>query len=58
MSWDWTHVYPTNDKFEHDISGPFCMCEPEYDWENHVVIHNAWDMREAQEFINQGIKGR
>ena len=48
----WQHVYPVNDLKEHDTESLNCDCEPRIDWEYHIVIHNAWDMREAQEFIN------
>lgn len=49
---EWQHVYPVNDLKKHDTESLHCQCEPEIDWENMIVIHNAWDMREAQEFIN------
>lgn len=48
----WQHVYPVNDKKSHDIESFLCDCDPEIDWNNQIVIHNAWDMREVQEFIN------
>jgi len=51
---DWQHVYPVNDKKAHKLEGLDCSCEPRIDWENQIVIHNAWDIREAQEFINGG----
>lgn len=66
---NWQHVYPINDIKEHDIEGtwqlfneknglsPFCGCLPEIDWEHKIVIHNAYDMREAQEYINQPFHG-
>lgn len=63
---EWQHVYPVSDTKDHDIEGtwkmfdgvhleahPFCGCLPEIDWDNRIVIHNAWDLREAQEFINK-----
>lgn len=49
---NWQHIYPVNDKKEHKLEGLDCSCEPKIDWANHIVIHNAWDMREAQEMIN------
>lgn len=55
MKWEWQHVYPVNDKRKHTTYGPFCLCQPEYDWEHKIVIHNAWDLREAQEYINGGL---
>jgi hypothetical protein len=54
MEMDWQHVYPVNDKKAHKLEGLDCSCEPRIDWENQIVIHNAWDIREAQEFINGG----
>lgn len=50
----WQHVYPVNDKKKHELEGLYCPCEPEIDWNNQIVIHNAWDMREIQEFVNRG----
>lgn len=50
---NWQHVYPVNDHKPHDTESLHCTCQPEIDWENHIVIHNAWDMREAHEFINK-----
>jgi len=49
----WQHVYPINDKKKHNTESLICDCKPEIDWENQIVIHNAWDMREAQEYLNQ-----
>jgi len=47
----WQHIYPINDKREHDINTLYCDCEPRIDWENNMVIHNAWDMREIEEYL-------
>jgi len=49
----WTHVYPVNDKQEHVLEGIYCPCEPEVNFNGFIVIHNAYDMREAQEYINK-----
>lgn len=61
---EWQHVYPINDLKEHQLGNwmmwneagteqhPYCDCNPEIDWENKICIHNAWDLREAQEYIN------
>ena len=49
----WQHVYPVNDLREHDTEALNCDCEPRIDWEYHIVVHNSWDMREAQEYINE-----
>ena len=49
---EWQHVYPVNDLKPHDTDTPFnCECEPEIDWANHIVIHNAWDLREVDEYL-------
>lgn len=50
---EWQHVYPVNDKKPHITEGFDCSCDPEIDWDNKIIIHNAWDMREAQEYINK-----
>jgi len=56
INMEWQHVYPNNDIKEHKLEGLDCDCEPRIDWEYQIVIHNAWDMREAQEFINKETK--
>lgn len=50
---EWQHVYPVNDHKLHDTESLYCTCQPEIDWANQIVIHNAWDMREIHEFINK-----
>lgn len=50
---NWQHVYPNKDTKEHKLEGLDCACEPTIDWDNNIVIHNAWDMREAQEYVNK-----
>ena len=49
MTW---HVYPVNDLREHELTskdGERCWCNPEYDEEDDIFIHNALDGREAYE---------
>lgn len=53
MNMEWQHVYPVKDKKLHKLEGLDCDCLPVIDWENNIVVHNAWDMREAQEYVNQ-----
>ncbi len=53
MTSNWVHVYPINDLKYHDTESLNCECSPEIDWNENIVIHNAWDIREAQEFINE-----
>lgn len=48
----WQHVYPVNDHKPHDTDSLYCLCQPEIDWTNMIIVHNAWDLREAQEYIN------
>ena len=49
----WRHVNPLYDFKLHKLEGLDCTCEPEINWEYRIVIHNAWDIREAQEYINK-----
>lgn len=48
---NWQHVYPVNDLKEHDIESLYCECEPRIDWNNMIVIHNSYDMREVKEYL-------
>ena len=52
----WVHVIPTADSKEHT---PYthCHCKPQIDWENQLVIHNAFDHREAVEEANRILEG-
>lgn len=45
------HVYPVNDLKEHELEGVHCSCEPTIDWKLGIVTHNAFDMREIEEFV-------
>lgn len=47
----WIHVYPKDDLQEHELGEMDCLCEPEYDFEHGIVIHNAFDLREFDEFL-------
>ena len=53
------HVYPINDTKNHVLEGTGCHCEPRVEIApgGTIVIHNAYDMREAQEFVNKGVTG-
>jgi len=44
-----SHVYPINDLREHDTEGRGCWCNPQYDEEHDVYIHNSMDRREEYE---------
>lgn len=49
---EWYHIEPNNDLKPHDTSsatGKQCHCNPRIDWDNCLVIHNAFDCREAVE---------
>ena len=50
---NWLHIYPIKDKQYHSLAGLSCKCEPDIDWEDYIVIHHAFDMREIQEYINE-----
>lgn len=53
------HLTPTNDIEEH-VESSYCKCEPEVEvLENGdvLVIHNAFDGREAVELANEIING-
>lgn len=44
------HIIPLNDTQEHNLSD-YCPCEPKHDkQESNVIIHNAFDGREAVEW--------
>lgn len=40
------HVYPLDDLREHEFDGTACWCDPLYDEEFDLVIHNSLDGRE------------
>lgn len=43
-----SQVYPVNDLRPHNTEGP-CWCDPTYDEEYDIVIHNSADRREEFE---------
>ena len=45
------HILPVNDIKPHEEEGTQCPCKPALQFENGemIVIHNAWDCREAVE---------
>lgn len=45
----WQHIIPINDLIEHNTESKECMCNPEIDFENEIVIHSAMDRRECFE---------
>lgn len=47
----WSHVFPIEDMWDHYLDGRECWCQPDYDEENQVVIHNSMDMREYFEAL-------
>lgn len=49
------HVYPVDDTYEHAMEGQSCWCQPLYDEENNVVVHNAFDERDAYEPVGRPI---
>ena len=50
---EWQHIYPINDDKEHDTESLKCECNPTIDWDNMLVIHNAWDFREIKEHLER-----
>lgn len=46
---DMVHVYPVDDLYEHAVETRLCWCQPRYDEEDNIVLHNAFDEREAYE---------
>lgn len=47
-----THIWPVNDLKEHDTESLNCECNPLIDWNDMVVVHNAFDRREIIEQAN------
>jgi hypothetical protein len=45
-----THIVPVNDIFEHTTEFYSCKCIPVINEEDDIVIHNAFDSRELNEF--------
>lgn len=43
------HVYPLNDLIEHNTDSIECVCNPDIDVNNGIVIHSAMDRREIFE---------
>lgn len=46
---EWQHIYPVGDLREHNTESLGCKCKPFIDWDNYLVVHNAYDKREAVE---------
>jgi len=46
------HIIPICDIKEHEKS-PYCHCKPRVDWDNSIVVHNAFDHREAVEIAKE-----
>lgn len=45
------HIFPTRDIYEHFTTGIICGCRPAVEWDemDMIVLHNAFDFREAFE---------
>ena len=41
-----THIVPMNDLKEHEMSCD-CWCEPLFDQEGNIFVHNSFDGREC-----------
>lgn len=46
---DWLHVVPVEDTHPHNTDSFACSCNPHQDGEYEIIIHNAFDGREAVE---------
>lgn len=46
---DMVHVYPADDMYEHNTENRLCWCQPRYDAEDNIVVHNSFDERESYE---------
>lgn len=49
MEISWYHVAPVNDIRPHNTTGKECDCQPHWDHDDKLVMHNAWDNREFDE---------
>ena len=54
MNNNWQYIYPVNEA--HILEGLLCTCNPEIDWKNNLVIHNAFNYREFIEEAEEIIK--
>jgi len=45
----WIHVMPICDKKEHKFCLE-CSCDPTIDFNKCIVVHNAFDFRDAEEY--------
>lgn len=46
---DIVHVLPINDLKPHNEHGIECECNPTFDEDAGIVVHNSWDRREVFE---------
>ena len=53
MKCTWCHIYPVNDLKPHNTDSKECICDPKIDYINFQVVHNAFDLREIDEFVNE-----
>lgn len=51
MNTIYTHIYPVNDTYNHNIESTNCWCSPKIDKKYMLVIHNSFDGREGFEEI-------
>lgn len=56
----WKHIVPRNDLKAHNTmygkAKVICDCNPRFDWGSKLVIHNAYDLREAVEEAEEILK--
>lgn len=50
---EWFHVYPIDDLIEHNLgyydAEYICPCNPVFNVEEEMIVHNAMDRREVFE---------
>lgn len=54
---NWYHVFPVNDVEAHDLQSFDCKCDPEINYTDMVVVHNAFDKRDVLEEISSNVFG-
>lgn len=47
------HVMPMDDTSDHTTDGLNCKCRPKIAKDCQVIVHNAFDLREALEEISE-----
>ena len=53
----WYHVFPMGDCEPHDLESFDCKCDPVIDYNDMMVVHNAFDKRHVMEQITETVFG-